>query len=240
MNCVSCGAEVAANAVYCQKCGERVDASGFSEETSRLSDESLAGESARADEVHQPAAPVEVAASPAGRLRDAAPQRRAAAEDAEEELWVGGYSAKDMIGVWALDVLLTIGLLVAGFYFQQAALWWTILVIIVLIWGYPLLLLAYRRLSVRYRLTTQRFFHEKGILWHVTDRIEVIDMDDISFEQSIVQRLVNVGRIRITSSDRSHPELIIDGIADVRRVSNMMDDARRAERIRRGLHIEAV
>ncbi|NLX98102.1 MAG: PH domain-containing protein [Rhodopirellula sp.] len=167
-------------------------------------------------------------------------KRRAAGDDVEEELWAGRYSAKDMVGVWTLTALLTIGLIVAGFYFQNAILWWAILATAVVAWGYPLFLLLYRRLSVRYRLTSQRFFHEQGILRHVTDRIEVIDMDDITFEQSILQRMVNVGRIRITSSDRSHPELILNGIEDVRNVATTMDDARRAERLRRGLHIEAV
>ena len=109
-----------------------------------------------------------------------------------------------------------------------------------MMWGYPAILLMYRRLSIRYRLTSQRFFHEKGILRHVTDRIEMIDMDDISFDQTILQRIVKVGTIHISSSDRSHPILDIHGIENVKEVFSKMDQARRNERIRRGLHIESV
>jgi hypothetical protein len=89
-------------------------------------------------------------------------------------------------------------------------------------------------------LTNQRFIHESGILRRVSDRIEVLDMDDITFEQGIIERLVGVGTIRVMSSDRTHPELQMYGIDNVREVSGLFDDTRRAERRRRGLHIENI
>ena len=159
----------------------------------------------------------------------------------EEELWQGRYCGKVMIGSWLLCGLVTVVLLAAGaLWVRNGIVWGILVVVLVLVWGYPGALLAYRRLSIRYRLTSQRFFHEKGILRHVTDRIEVIDMDDIAFDQTILQRLFGVGTIHITSSDRSHPVLRVEGIRDVKKVAGMMDDARRVERVRRGLHSEAV
>ncbi len=74
----------------------------------------------------------------------------------------------------------------------------------------------------------------------VTDRIEVIDIDDVTYEQGIVQRMLGVGTIRMSSSDRSHPELVLSGIDGVERVADMIDDIRRKERRKRGLHIEAI
>ena len=59
-------------------------------------------------------------------------------------------------------------------------------------------------MSVHYLLTTQRFIHETGILRRVNDRIELLDMDDITFEQGLLERLVGVGTIRI-ASQRSQP-----------------------------------
>ncbi|NLX98142.1 MAG: PH domain-containing protein, partial [Rhodopirellula sp.] len=118
--------------------------------------------------------------------------------------------------------------------------WLILLLLMLLPWLYHAALLCYRRMSVRYLLTTQKFVHERGILRRKTDRIESIDMDDISFEQGPLERLVGVGTIRITSSDRSHPELLLPGIENARRVSEQFDDARRAERRRRGLHIEHI
>ena len=74
----------------------------------------------------------------------------------------------------------------------------------------------------------------------VTDRIEAIDMDDVAYEQGILQRLVGVGTIKVISSDRSHPELFLKGIDNVSHVARLIDDARHKERLRRGLHIESV
>jgi len=51
---------------------------------------------------------------------------------------------------------------------------------------------------------------------------------------------VGVGTIRIVSSDRSHPDFSLPGIENARRVAEQFDDARRAERRRRGLHIEQI
>jgi hypothetical protein len=89
-------------------------------------------------------------------------------------------------------------------------------------------------------LTNQRFIHRSGILRRVTNRIEVIDIDDVQYEQSIIDRFLGVGTIRILSSDISDPKLIIPGIDDVVHVWEMMDKCRREERKRRGLHIETV
>ena len=102
------------------------------------------------------------------------------------------------------------------------------------------MLVFYRKLNVDYQLTTQRFVHQTGILRRVTNRIEAIDIDDVSYEQGIFERVVNVGAICIISSDRSHPELILRGIDQVGDVAKLIDITRHKERLQRGLHIEAV
>ena len=70
--------------------------------------------------------------------------------------------------------------------------------------------------------------------------IEVIDIDDVTYTQGVVQRIVGVGTIKISSTDRTHPELALLGIDDVERIADMIDDVRRQERRRRGLHIESI
>ena len=123
-----------------------------------------------------------------------------------------------------------------GAYWRRAIL----AAVAAFVWLYLIGLLVYRKLSVRYELTTERFIHEVGILRRVTDRIEVIDIDDVNYTQGIIERMVGVGTIKISSSDRSHPELTMRGIDDVKRIADEIDDVRRAERRRRGLHIEAI
>src|SRR5688572_7872159 len=111
---------------------------------------------------------------PAGAPADAA--------DPDRVLWDGSFSPKAMYGTYLTCLVLSIALVVGGFLFAPLAA-----VGALLIWLWPLGQLAYRKLSVHYRLTPERFIHQRGILKRVTDRIEVIDMDDIAFEQGIVE-----------------------------------------------------
>jgi hypothetical protein len=55
----------------------------------------------------------------------------------------------------------------------------------------------------------------------------------------VVQRLLNVGTIQLTSQDASHPRLLLRGIDDVEKVSVLIDDVRRKERRKRSLHIDS-
>lgn len=183
---------------------------------------------------------------PDRRTKDTLTRKTGDSTGPEEGLWSGSYSAKAMYGDWlaafAGTLLLGIVLVYAGstttLGVPKALL--ILLVVAAIIWGGLGLLLAYRRLSVGYQLTNQRLIHHQGLLKRVTDRIELIDMDDVSVEQGIIQRMLGVGKIRISSSDRTHPELKLTGIDDVKRVADLIDDVRRAERRRRGVHIETI
>lgn len=162
-----------------------------------------------------------------------------ATSDSDTVVWEGNYSPKALYGVCLACLAISLALVIGGFLFFAPA-WPLAVLAAVLVWLWPLGLLGYRKLAVHYRLTPQRFIHERGVLKRVTDRIEVIDMDDISFEQGILERLLGVGTLKITSSDRTHPKLVLPGIDDVGRVATVFDDARRAERNRRGVYIESV
>ena len=95
-------------------------------------------------------------------------------------------------------------------------------------------------MNIGYRLTTQRFFHSTGVLTRTTDRIEVIEMDDVTYTQGIFERMFGVGTIKVTSSDPTHPVLVMPGIDNVQQVAEVIDKARRKEITRRGLRIHAV
>jgi membrane protein YdbS with pleckstrin-like domain len=217
MLCPQCKTETAAEAVYCHHCGTRLDGTAPAE--------AVANSAPMANE----------------KLQAAAAERRMQPDEPEQELWKGTYSPRAMIGLWIVGGLVTLAGLVAGILLHFAKNGWlAILVVIVLFWLWLLVIYIRRRLGVRYRLTSQRFFHESGMLRHVIDRVEIIDVDDVTCTQGPVERLLGLGTIRISSSDRTHPELVIHGIEDVDRVSGLIDDARRRERVRRGLHIEQV
>jgi hypothetical protein len=221
MLCPACGENVIAEAVYCHKCGNRLDSVG------------------NAAPANSPSA--DAAASPVEALQKAASARRDGKDPPEEELWRGGYSPKAMIGSWVGSGTASLILFLIGLFWVRSFTPWLILVIAMLApWIYCAAVLAYRRMSVHYVLSSQRFMHERGILRRVNDRIELLDVDDITYEQSIWERMMGVGTLRIASTDRTDPELILKGIEDIKHVASMFDNARLAERRRRGLHVEQI
>lgn len=165
----------------------------------------------------------------------------AAVDDPERHLWGGNFSVKAMFGWYILagivSLLLLVGAVITG---ASETGWLVVLILILLMWLGPVGTAYYRKFSDQYVLTTQRLKHRRGIFFRKNNRIELIDIDDVMFEQGPIQVVLSVGDIRVTSSDASHPELNLVGIADVRTVADLIDDARRAERRKRGLHIEAI
>jgi membrane protein YdbS with pleckstrin-like domain len=181
------------------------------------------------------------APSPADRLRTA--PETTDQEEPEVDAWEGGYCGKAMIGNWLMGgfvSLIVIALMVRYDQLRQGNRSKYILLGLAALWILLGLMVLYRKMNVRYHLTTQRFIHRSGILTRVSDRIEVIDIDDVTYYQGVFERLVGVGSIKVNSSDRTHPELWLRGIENVQEIADLLDDLRRKERRRRGLHIESI
>lgn len=159
----------------------------------------------------------------------------------ERELWQGSYSKLGMIGSWLSAAVFSVAmLLLAALASFSGRAWLISLSLIVLVWVALVIRLLYLQLSRHYYLTSQKFSHERGLLWRETDRIEAIDIDDVSFSQGPVERMLGVGSIRILSSDQSHPAMELPGIENVRAVASLIDEVRRQERRKRGLYVESV
>lgn len=165
----------------------------------------------------------------------------------ETKLWEGGFSPKAMYGTWLLSAILTAGILAALIILSVMKMiegnefpaWAIGIGFLVLWWIACIGIYLFYRLGTYYELTTQRLIHTSGILVRTTDRIDVIDIDDVSFTQGVVQRILDVGTITLISKDASHALLVLRGIDKVDKVSGMIDDVRRKERRKRSLHIDA-
>jgi membrane protein YdbS with pleckstrin-like domain len=210
MKCQQCGTEVAAGSAFCPACGAQLAATAV------------------------PPAP------PKQRLTPAA-AGSADPDDPEETLWEGRFSHLAMIGSWVGAGLLTLAVVVAGMMFAfDAAMWTWAAIGLGVVWLLLIAKLLYQQFSIRYTMTNQRLVHEHGLLWRQTDRIEAIDIDDVSVTQGPVARMAGVGNVKIVSSDQSTPVFYLQGIDDVRSVATMIDEIRRKERRKRGVHIESV
>jgi uncharacterized membrane protein YdbT with pleckstrin-like domain len=145
-----------------------------------------------------------------------------------------------MVGGWLLSLVVTIVAFVAGAFIMPPVGLFAAAVLSIAVWGGHLALLIYQRMSHEYKLTSQRFVHASGILRRITDRIEVIDIDDVQVTQGFVERFLGVGTIRLLSSDVTSPLTTLVGINDVARIATLIDDTRRTERRKRSVHIESV
>jgi hypothetical protein len=68
--------------------------------------------------------------------------------------------------------------------------------------------------TVRYRISNYRIDYDRGILSRNIDTLELWHVDDISFHQSLSDRLMNVGTITVMSGDKTTPQLKLMGLPD--------------------------
>jgi hypothetical protein len=215
MLCTACKAEVPANASFCPKCGKRTDE----------------------------AAPPP-AAGPAPQAAGATPAylapRGPVAKEPERQLWKGHYSPKAMIGWWILEAILVVAAVAASIFLPNPITWIAAAAVAVGFGLWLLLWLLVKRLSLEYALTTEQLTHKEGLLRRVTNRVETIDIDDVTHEQNLIERMLGIGSILVLSSDKSHPRLTLHGIDNVQRVADLIDSTARDERRKRGAFVEQV
>src|SRR5262245_24836133 len=220
MKCHECGRTVPEDSAFCPKCGAKL------------------GGAVDADDQRAMHAGV-------GRIQGGG-THGSARDVPEDELWSGKYSPKAMAGPMVGAAILTVLGLVAGSFFPPFG-WMLAGGVAVVVWVWLLLTLVYRQLTVRYRLTTHRFFTERGLLSRTTDRVQVIAIDDVRVRQGLIERMFDVGTIDLKSSDKeiksadgSNPELMLRGIESPQQVADLIDKARGAVRNLRGLYMSGM
>jgi membrane protein YdbS with pleckstrin-like domain len=68
--------------------------------------------------------------------------------------------------------------------------------------------------STRYSISPIRIEHEIGILKKTRDVIDMRHVKDVRLERGVVDYLLRVGTVTVTSRDQSHPELKLLTSAD--------------------------
>jgi membrane protein YdbS with pleckstrin-like domain len=228
MKCPVCNAEAAKGATFCQHCGAKLP----------LVEGGAATTTSTAEKAPTRPAPQASTAEKSALDPSATGRRRGIVDVPEETLWEGTYSPKAMVGTYLFCALASVALVVVAFLLPPGIGRWIALAAVPLVWVAAAIRLAMQRLGISYKLTNQMFYHRSGVLTRTTDRIELIEIHDVTWEQGLVQRLVNVGSIVITSSDRTTPHFRATGIENVEAVSQMIDKARRGEQVRRGRRID--
>ena len=141
------------------------------------------------------------------------------ADDKEEVYFHGSPLMRGEVGRLVLFVLLAIlfiaGPIIYGMVSRNHVPWWIYLAGIVI--GLLLLLIPWLLIkSIRYRISNYRIDYERGILSRNIDTLELWHVEDISFHQSLLDRVLNVGTITIRSNDETTPVLPLHGVPNPR------------------------
>ena len=85
----------------------------------------------------------------------------------------------------------------------------------------------------RYSMTEDRFFLETGLFNIKTEEVLLYRVRDISLERRLGQRIFGVGSIKMVSSDKTCPELVIKNIKrpkDVKELLHQQVEAMKTKR----------
>lgn len=87
----------------------------------------------------------------------------------------------------------------------------------------------------RYTLTTKKILITTGFLTKREEEIRLYRIKDISWSQTIFQRIFGVGSLHITSSDSTLPNLDIEQIKDSKEIKNLISSAVESSRVKAGV-----
>ncbi len=94
------------------------------------------------------------------------------------------------------------------------------------------LVVAVKRYSILYRLTTQRLFVYRGLISRKVEELELFRVRDIDVIQGFWERILGYGRMNVFSTDSTTPKFEIHGLADPLKVKDMIRTNFRNARIR--------
>jgi hypothetical protein len=77
-------------------------------------------------------------------------------------------------------------------------------------------------LSVRYTITNERVRIKEGLLGRDLEDVELVRIQDVDFNQSLTERMINVGDIVIRSHDSSHPQITLNNVANPTEVHEIL------------------
>ena len=130
---------------------------------------------------------------------------------AEEEydLWVETASMRDFmvnLPFWVITVVAAVGFFIVM----------PVLALIPVVLGLAYFGITWlKRVNSRYRLTSQRIIVERGIFSRQTDEIELYRVIDTKAYENFAERMVNLGNIDISSSDKTG-HVVIDKVPGAR------------------------
>lgn len=86
--------------------------------------------------------------------------------------------------------------------------------------------------AIRWELTTERLRVIRGLLSRATDEIELTRVRDVSYEQSLAQRALGIGTVKVVSVDATTPTTLLHDVDEPEQVKELIRQAVREQRQR--------
>ena len=141
------------------------------------------------------------------------------ADDREEVYYNGSPMLRGEVGRFLVFLLiglvLIIGSILLRFKADVRMPWWLLLIFIiagVIVICFPILMLK----TVTYRISNYRIDYERGVLSKNIDTLELWHVEDVSLHQSLLDRILGCGTIRVVSKDETTPRLDLLAIPNPR------------------------
>ncbi|CAN5395919.1 hypothetical protein BH09PLA1_BH09PLA1_31800 [soil metagenome] len=173
---------------------------------------------------------------PQTSLTEDAPHKPA--DDREEVYFHGSPLLRGEVGrlfLFSLAAIIIIAIPILYWFYKDAwpYIWVTLacLVIGIILFLVPLIMVK----TYRYRISNYRIDFERGLLSRNIDTLELWHVEDISFHQSLMDRILGVGSILIISHDGTTPRLELKSLPNPRPIFDMLKQRIIAVKRQRGV-----
>lgn len=141
--------------------------------------------------------------------------------DAEEIYFSGspllGGKPEKVVGLFLLGVLVMLIPVALRLYMGKWPAGIIILIALaigVVLWIIPAMITK----TIRYRISNYRIDFERGLISKDINTLELWHVEDLALHQSIIDRLLGIGTIRIMSRDDTMPDLRMRGVPNARKI----------------------
>jgi len=190
------------------------------------------------DPVSDPSVPVTPPAPATPATGNEAPHRPP--DDVEEVYYEGSPMVRGAIGrdlLWSL-----LGCAIIAFAILKIVLdwkwswwpWWATLLVVLIGIGLFFIPVIMSK-SIRYRVTNYRIDFERGILSKNIDTMELWHVEDLSFHQSLIDRILGVGNVTVLSHDETMPKLVLASVPNPRHLYEQLKQRVIAVKRQRGV-----
>lgn len=226
MLCPKCSQEIPDNSNYCSHCGNKLGPLGVAPQNTAVNPSNVPLGKPTSTSI-----PVSTAAS------------EAAGHEEETTIWAEYPSLRTaipglvglLVGFIAMIFAISWLLPAKSADTSRSGMYWALFIVFGAAFVFVLAKHLIRLRSIRYRLSTQRMFIERGIFSKRTDEVELEHYKDVYVSQDFWDGLVGCGDIQILTGDSATPTIHIMDVVDPVAKKEVIRTAARERKIALGI-----